>query len=142
MPVSEVAEQATYWLRARGLVGTPYRLQGREPGVGLDCVGLVAQVYRLPAEQVPFRYRVRSGSWARVDEQLERWFEPDRTGGAPRSGSLLALRLTQDRAHFAVAGPHAHVHADLGLRRVVETPGLPDAEALQVWQLKPLFWRT
>ena len=131
MPASEVAEQAVYWLRARALVGTPYRLQGREPGV-----------YRLPAEQVPFRYRVRSGRWAQVDEQLERWFELDRTGGAPRSGSLLALRLPQDRAHFAVAGPHAHVHADLGLRRVVETPGLPDTEALQVWQLKPLFWRT
>ena len=47
---------------ARDLVGTPFRLQGREPASGLDCIGVVivslAQVgieLALPADYRPRR---------------------------------------------------------------------------------------
>ena len=33
-------------MRALGLVGTPYRTAGSDPGIGFDCSGLVVFVYR------------------------------------------------------------------------------------------------
>ncbi len=31
---------------ALNLIGTPFRLHGRDPATGLDCVGLVAEAMR------------------------------------------------------------------------------------------------
>ena len=36
---------------ARALVGVPFRLQGRDPALGLDCVGLVGAAMRAAARR-------------------------------------------------------------------------------------------
>lgn len=46
--------------RARALVGTRFRPQGRRREHGLDCIGLVAAAAELPVELVPSGYRLRS----------------------------------------------------------------------------------
>jgi lipoprotein Spr len=46
--------------RARGLIGVPFRLHGRDPATGLDCVGVVALA--VGGAVVPTGYRMRQGS--------------------------------------------------------------------------------
>jgi cell wall-associated NlpC family hydrolase len=45
-PRLTTANSADLAFRALGLVGTPYRSAGADPGVGFDCSGLVVYVYR------------------------------------------------------------------------------------------------
>lgn len=48
---------------ARALVGVPFRLQGRDPALGLDCVGLVGAAMRAAgyAPMMPGDYGLRFG---------------------------------------------------------------------------------
>lgn len=40
------------WLRRR-LLGTPYELGGRVPGVGIDCLGVVLWILKERGQQIP-----------------------------------------------------------------------------------------
>jgi len=39
--------------RAADLVGTPWRLLGRDPGAGLDCIGVLLEIYRAGGIDLP-----------------------------------------------------------------------------------------
>ena len=125
---------------ARDLVGTPFRLQGREPASGLDCIGVVivslAQVrieLALPAD-----YRPRRRSFAIPETALASAGLSRTTGASPQPGDILLLRTAPAQVHAAIAinaGEIVHAHAGLG--RVVRTP-LPDQWALlAAWRLTP-----
>ncbi len=100
--------------RARAMLGTPFRLHGRDAS-GVDCVGLVGLAWGVEA---PSGYAMRGTPRARIDHALAALsFEPAATDmpgavvlGAPGPGQL----------HLAISTGHGIIHADAGIRRVVE----------------------
>ena len=112
-----------YTGRARALIGTRFRAQGRGPD-GLDCVGLVLEVFGIRAETVRRDYALRGEAETELKAQLMRFFRPV-PAGKQRCGDLLLLGPATDQLHLAVLTQRGFVHAHAGLRRVVETPGAP-----------------
>ena len=109
--------------RARALVGTPFRLQGRGEG-GLDCVGVAIATYGLPVERVRRNYRLRGDHAREIVDFLSEDFR--RVPSARlRPGDLMLMRVSDDQLHLGVRTDCSFVHAHAGLRRVVETPGMP-----------------
>lgn len=104
--------------RARGALGTRFRLHGRSVADGLDCVGLAGLAYECA---VPSGYRLRSGDVGQVARGI--------AGAglvrveAARAGDLLLVRSGPGQLHLAIASDDGVIHADAVLRRVVERPG-------------------
>lgn len=115
---------ANYAARARALVGTRFRPQGRGEE-GLDCVGVVIASYQIPADAVRGDYALRGDRLNEARRALEAPFRR-----IPRSqlrpGDLMLLQTGESQLHFAVRTDRGFVHAHAGIRRVVETPGLPE----------------
>ena len=107
--------------RARACVGARFRLHGRDPEAGLDCVGVAAVAYALG--RVPAGYALRGGraEWI-VAEALALGFA---AAVIPQAGDLLLIAAGPFQHHLAVSTGNGFVHADARLRRVVETPGVP-----------------
>lgn len=110
--------------RALDLVGTPYKLGGRIPNAGLDCVGVVALALaeRGAAAGIPDDYALRGEYLGRVSAFFDRaGFR--RVDGEPLlQGDLLLCQPAVRQCHLAVVTSHGAVHAHAGLRRVVLTP--------------------
>lgn len=116
--------------RARACVGARFRPQGRDPAHGLDCVGLVAVALNEPA--VPKDYALRCSDAKRLGEGL-------RAAGLVRAaepgmGDVLLLRIDSTQLHLAIRTPDGIVHADAGLRKIVERPGPPAWPLLSAWR--------
>lgn len=120
--------------RARRLVGVRFRPQGRSASTGLDCVGLAAAALRIEAP--PAGYALRGGSAERLEDGLRS--AGLRPVAAARAGDLLVLALGAGQLHLAIFTGDGLVHADAGLRRIVERPGAPPWPVLSAWRLK---WR-
>lgn len=110
--------------RARALVGTRFRPQGRSPELGLDCIGLVLAACDFSTHRVRRDYRLRGDHrrelLAGLGSNLRRIAPRQR-----RPGDVLLLQVTPDQAHLAILTDTGFVHADAGRGRVVETPGMP-----------------
>lgn len=115
---------------ARALVGTPFRLQGRDRD-GLDCVGLVALVHDL-ADLAPSAYPLRGTSAQASIAMLGRYFAR-RAEDVPQPGDILLLRPALAQLHLGIWTGAGLVHAHAGLRRVVETPGRPAYPLIGIW---------
>lgn len=111
---------------AEALVGAPFRLHGRDPRWGLDCIGLVAAALEgagLPAEP-PTRYGLRNRDIGDPDAlALRSALRPVR--GLPVPGDVLLVRPGPAQVHLLVRARRddRFVHAHAGLRRVVAMPG-------------------
>ncbi|QHD67852.1 peptidoglycan endopeptidase [Sphingobium yanoikuyae] len=119
---------------ARALVGVPFRLQGRDPALGLDCVGLVGAAMRAAgyAPMMPGDYGLRFGDDRRADEWARAaGLRPVRTGAV---GDMMLVRPGALHRHLLILVPGGFVHAHAGLRRVVETPGAPPWPVLRIWR--------
>lgn len=122
---------------AADLVGTPFRLHGRDPATGLDCVGLVcAALAATGAKPVaPRGYSLRN---LRVDQWLHL---AAHSGLAPspgliRAGDVLLVALGACQHHLAIAqGPDSIIHAHAGLRRVVRQRRDPDWRVAAKWRI-------
>ena len=106
---------------AEGLVGGPFRMHGRDPATGLDCVGLVgAALGAVGCERrMPTGYAMKMRS---VDGLLGEAaaFGLARVGGVRLPGDVVLFALGAAQFHFAVADSGGGiVHAHAGLRRVV-----------------------
>lgn len=116
--------------RARALVGVRFRPQGREPATGLDCVGLVVAVFGLAG--VRDDYRLRWADPAALEAGLSQ------SGFAavaePRAGDVLIVRAGAGQLHVVVLVRGGFVHADAGLRRVVEVPGAVEWPVVGAWR--------
>ena len=84
----------------------------------MDCVGVIVWAFEIRDSTLP-RYRLCDGSWPKIEDQVVRWFDPQ------ESGLVTPVLLVTQRPrcfHFAVGGRESFVHADLRLRKIVETP--------------------
>ena len=120
-------------VRARSLVGCRFRPQGRDPELGLDCVGLVCAAFGLPPDSVPRDYRMRGSAVGRIQSELERFFCVVATA-AP--GDVLLFEVAADQAHLGIMTDRGLIHADVALKAVVERPGTPP------WRLVSVHRRT
>jgi len=115
--------------RARRTVGTPFRLHGRDVQ-GLDCIGLVAIAWGVP--DVPTGYAMRGGTLARVDDRLHA------AGGVRKekgeAGDVVAAMPGPAQIHLMILTADGFIHADAGLRRVVEVPGAVPWPILATWR--------
>lgn len=107
--------------RAEALVGTPFRLGGRDPASGLDCIGLVASACK--AAEAPIGYGLRNTEIERhLAFAARAGFVP--ASGEVQRGDLILARPGPAQHHLLVAlGPNRFVHAHAGLRRVALHPG-------------------
>jgi hypothetical protein len=117
--------------RARALVGVRFRPQGRSANEGVDCVGLAVLALGLAA--APRDYVLRGGSLAMLEQELAK--AGLRRVGAGRAGDVLVMRAGPAQLHLGILTDAGLVHADAGLRRVVERPGAIEWPVLSRWRL-------
>jgi len=109
---------------AESFVGASFRLHGRDPIMGVDCVGLVllamAEVGR--PGRLPVSYALRNLEPERFMRlpAAAGFFEPDDDELEP--GDVLVFSPGPAQLHLAVVALSGIVHAHAGLRRVVRTP--------------------
>lgn len=118
--------------RARALIGTRFRVQGRDAD-GLDCIGLVLQAFDLPEESARRNYRLRGQHRDEMEQGLRRHFRRIRRCQR-RAGDVLLLRVAEDQLHLAVCTDAGFVHAHARIGKVVETPGDPEWPVLAVYR--------
>jgi cell wall-associated NlpC family hydrolase len=119
--------------RARSLIGTRFRAQGRDPRYGLDCLGLAMIAYRIDGANVRRDYRL-SGDYRReLMAGLGAAFRR-----VPRSragpGDLMLIEVAADQCHLAVRTSDGFVHADARRGLVVETPGEPEWRVAAIYR--------
>lgn len=108
--------------RARMLIGTRFRPQGRDPSTGLDCVGVILRAFEIEPSEVRRNYRIRGQHLREIHSEASRRLA--RISVEQRQpGDLLCFELADDQLHLGVECGTSFIHADAGLRRVVETPG-------------------
>lgn len=122
--------------RARALVGTRFRPQGRRQEDGLDCVGLVASAARLPEELVPIDYTLRSQA---SEDLLALTFggRVQRIQAADADeGDVLLVRAGAGQHHFLVLTGDGFIHSDVQSGRVVERPGSVEWPIIAAWRIR------
>lgn len=123
---------------AECLVGTPFRLHGRDPRTGLDCIGLIDCALAAVGikAMVPNGYALRTGHWPELDEIADqRGFAP--ATGAVLPGDVLMLKPCASQMHFTIAGSRGGtwIEAHAGLRRVVITAISDQFPVIRRWRL-------
>jgi cell wall-associated NlpC family hydrolase len=123
---------------AEALLGTRFRLHGREPATGLDCIGLLVAALARGGQHiaVPTGYPLRL-------RELAQWLpDPDTCGFADarepfRPGDVVMLQPGLAQFHLAIADRSlGWIHAHAGLRRVVREPALPNGTLTAHWRLR------
>ena len=122
---------------AATLIGVPFRLHGRDPATGLDCVGLVAEAIRrtgaVPA--VPAGYRLRAMT---VDAMLPfaeaNGFEP-LSLDEPEPGDVILAMVNPVQPHLLVCAEGGFIHAHSGLGRVTFMPGVLPWAVTGAWRV-------
>jgi murein DD-endopeptidase / murein LD-carboxypeptidase len=116
--------------RARACIGARFRVQGRDPTTGLDCVGLAAAAF---GREAAGDYTLRGGDAGALAKRIAMAGLRDVSGDV-RAGDLLMVEAGPRQLHLIVLTESGFVHADARLRRVVETPGRPVWPVLCAWR--------
>lgn len=124
---------------AEALIGSPFRLHGRDPATGLDCIGVLAAALNATGHSggLPSNYSLRSrrppetaavaAACGLISAQ-----------GECAAGDVVLCRVSPCQFHLAIAlGPDRFIHAHAGLRRVVVSPAPLPWPILQHWRLTP-----
>lgn len=114
----------------RSYLGTPFHHRGREPGIGLDCAGLVVCVCR-ELGTIPKDFDVPAYTPTPDGRSMLAWCDEylrPVSASAMRPGDMLVAIVDKDPQHICLIGDYAHgglsiIHAsNSGDRpRVVET---------------------
>lgn len=125
---------------AAKLVGVSFRLHGRDPKTGLDCIGLLAAAMARGGHPrtFPTGYPLRL-------RDLSQWLPaPEACGFAAASppyqpGDVVMVQPGPAQFHLAIADRTlGWVHAHAGLRRVVRDAALPAGTPIHHWRLAPI----
>lgn len=103
---------------ALAMVGTPFHAQGRMPGVGLDCIGVVVCVARAlgvsHSDLTAYPMRPNGMLAPLLDAQLVRVYR------APQEGDVLLMSFAGEPHHVAVMVDGVRiVHAYATVRKCV-----------------------
>ncbi len=71
---------------------------------------------------------MRGGDWGLLDRMLVRVDEAE-------AGDVLLMAAGPGQVHLGIRTVGGFVHADAGLRRVVERPGMPPWPLIGVWRM-------
>jgi murein DD-endopeptidase / murein LD-carboxypeptidase len=106
---------------AADCVGAKFRLQGRDPSTGLDCVGLLVWCARQIGLTVSDQqdYVLDSSATLLTPHLIASGFRERGTLVAP-AGDILIFNLNNCLNHAAICTTRGMVHADIRFRRVVE----------------------
>lgn len=116
-----MATRADVIAAGRRCLGTPFRHQGRQPGRGLDCVGIIAWIARdlgLSDYDVTNYSRLPEGRG--IFRHLEQAGLIEVPVMAARPGDILVMRFETDPQHLALMTDRGILHAYLGQAAVVE----------------------
>lgn len=120
---------------AASLLGVRFRLHGRDPLTGLDCVGLVAEAMRRSGIEpvVPEGYRLRNLS---VNGLLP-FVEGNRLKpvGQPDEADVLLTMVSPVQPHLLICAPGGFIHAHAGIGRVTFLPGSLPWQVAGSWRL-------
>lgn len=124
-------------IAAERFVGTPFRLHGRDPARGLDCVGLVAAALAAAGRpsRAPTGYRLRQVA---IDAFLDAAAVAGLEDAAGRiaPGDVLLVRPGSAQHHLVVASAGGgFIHAHAGLGRIVVTPAPLTWPIVRHWRL-------
>jgi murein DD-endopeptidase / murein LD-carboxypeptidase len=108
--------------RACALVGTRFRPQGRDPNHGLDCVGTAAFACGIPGQSLPRDYALRGQTLEEIERRLRDLGCRPVVDRPPELGDVVVCEAGPAQYHMVVITPVGFVHADAGLRRVVQRP--------------------
>jgi cell wall-associated NlpC family hydrolase len=120
--------------RARRLIGVRFRLQGRSPAEGLDCAGVALLAIGSAGDKIKRDYQLRGTGLSALERELAK-AGLVRAGGAPAAGDVLVFAPGPEQLHLAVFTGTGFVHADAGLKRVVERPLPFPWPLLGAWQV-------
>lgn len=123
---------------AAALIDAPFRLQGRDPGLGLDCVGLVACALEAVGMSpvAPSGYSIRNSSIvghlkcaeASGLKVAEPPLEP---------GDIVLVKPGPGQHHLLIAdGNCSFIHAHAGLRRIVRMSSPLPWPLIAMWRPK------
>lgn len=107
---------------ARACIGTPFRHQGRIPGVALDCAGLVVAV----AQELGVAYTDQQGysrtpSGGRLECALDEQPCLVRVPASERQpGDVLLIRFASDPQHLAILAGDTIIHSYASVGAVCE----------------------
>lgn len=120
------------------LIGTPFRLHGRDPATGLDCIGLLGSAMAMAGHSMslPNGYSLRQRSlpeladWASHGGFLPVRNEPQ------RPGDVIVTQPSICQIHLAIVtdGPCV-VHAHAGLQKVVKSAAPLPWPIISHWRL-------
>jgi murein DD-endopeptidase / murein LD-carboxypeptidase len=125
-------------MAARAGVGTRFRPQGRNVGLGLDCIGvalLAAAGAGVKLGPVP-PYALSGDHAAALSGALAAL--GCRRVRRARPGDLIEYALAPQHRHLAVISDAGIIHAHAGLGRVVEGPAPADWPVVACWALPGL----
>jgi hypothetical protein len=114
---------------ARSFKGTPFHHQGRLPGVGLDCAGVLICVGRT-LQLVGETFDVNGYRRLPDGETMQEWCDRHMTRiESPELGGAVLVAIDQDPQHLGIVGDYRHgglsiIHAASkpdGKGRVIES---------------------
>lgn len=130
-------EAEAFAAAAEALIGTPFRLHGRNPASGLDCIGLVhASLKAIGGTPfAPRGYQLRNISITHWLGHAER-SGLAKTNGPIKRGDVMLVQPSPLQHHLLIAAtPSSVVHAHAGLRKVVWQPLTDDIVIRAQWRL-------
>lgn len=109
---------------ALALVGSPFKLHGRNAEAGVDCIGVVDLALAMAGGQfdIPRDYALRGDYLGRISAFFDRSEFEIVSDRKIETGDILLGLPGLRQVHFLIATTNGTVHAHAGLRRVVFTP--------------------
>ena len=114
-------------------IDVPFRLHGRDPQTGLDCVGLVAAAMQRCGHPVtpPQGYALRTLDLAPFLHSASQ----SGLSQVRRHGDVVLVAVHSLQPHLLIAAPDGFVHAHAGVGRVTFLPGSLPWPIIRQWRL-------